>query len=92
LLLTQTITRLRKLTGVDVPLGALLSKLTIAEMAAELTRLKSAGQTAAEPAMKAVSRAAYRAKRAAPSDEKAPAGAAGSATAPTAPNGSEDNE
>src|SRR5436190_840052 len=35
LLLTQTATRVRKLTGVNITLGALLSKLTIAEMAEE---------------------------------------------------------
>jgi acyl transferase domain-containing protein len=86
LLLTQTITRLRKLSGVDVPLGALLSKVTIAEMAAELTRLKSAGVAAAEPAMKAVSREAYRIKRAAASP-KTPA-----PPSHRPPPGSEENE
>jgi acyl transferase domain-containing protein len=85
LLLTQTITRLRKVTGVDVPLGALLSKLTIAEMAAEVRRLKSAGPAAAAPAMKAVSRDAYRIKRAAASDPKTPA-------PDRPPPGSEENE
>ena len=63
LLLTQTITRLRKLAGVDIPLAALLTKLTIEEMAKEVTRVKSGGKGAEAPAMKAVSRDAYRAKR-----------------------------
>jgi acyl transferase domain-containing protein len=64
LLLTQTITRLRKLAGVDIPLAALLTKLTIEEMAKEVTRTKSATKGPAAPTMKAVSRDAYRAKRA----------------------------
>jgi len=63
LLLTQTITRLRKVAGVDIPLAALLTKLTIEEMAKEVTRVKAAGKVPAAPAMKAVSRDAYRAKR-----------------------------
>jgi acyl transferase domain-containing protein len=63
LLLTQTITRLRKVAGVDIPLAALLTKLTIEEMAKEVTRVKSGGKGPAAPAMKAVSRDAYRAKR-----------------------------
>jgi hypothetical protein len=63
LLLTQTITRLRKIAGVDIPLGALLSKATIEEMAAEVARARAGGKTAAAPAMKAVSRDAYRATR-----------------------------
>jgi hypothetical protein len=65
LLLTQTITRLRKLAGIDIPLSALLTKLTIEEMAQEVTRVKTAGKGPAAPAMKAVSRDAYRAKRSA---------------------------
>ena len=65
LLLTQTITRLRKVAGVDIPLAALLTKLTIEEMAREVGRVKSAGKGPAAPAMKAVSRDAYRAKRSA---------------------------
>jgi acyl transferase domain-containing protein len=64
LLLTQTITRLRKLAGVDIPLAALLTKLTIEEMAKEVTRSKAAAQGPRSPTMKAVSRDAYRAKRA----------------------------
>jgi acyl transferase domain-containing protein len=63
LLLTQTITRLRKLAGVDIPLAALLTKLTIEEMAKEVGRVKTAGKGPTGPAMKAVSRDAYRAKR-----------------------------
>jgi hypothetical protein len=63
LLLTQTITRLRKLAGVDIPLAALLTTLTIEEMAREVGRVKAAGKSQAGPAMKAVSREAYRAKR-----------------------------
>ena len=63
LLLTQTITRLRKLSGVDIPLAALLTKLTIEEMAKEVGRVKAAGKGPGAPAMKAVSREAYRAKR-----------------------------
>jgi hypothetical protein len=64
LLLTQTITRLRKIAGVDIPLAALLTKLTIEEMAKEIGRVKGAASGPATPAMKAVSRDAYRAKRA----------------------------
>jgi acyl transferase domain-containing protein len=64
LLLTQTITRLRKLTGVEIPLAALLTKLTIEEMASEVSRVKAAGHDGpSAPAMKSVSRDAYRAKR-----------------------------
>jgi hypothetical protein len=63
LLLTQTITRLRKVAGVDIPLAALLTKLTIEEMAQEVTRAKSGGKGPAAPEMKAVARDAYRAKR-----------------------------
>ncbi|HVU49084.1 MAG TPA: polyketide synthase dehydratase domain-containing protein, partial [Polyangia bacterium] len=63
LLLMQTITRLGKLAGVDIPLAALLTKLTIEEMAREVGRVKAAGRQQAAPAMKAVSREAYRVKR-----------------------------
>src|SRR5262249_6385410 len=63
LLLTQTITRLRKVAGVDIPLAALLTKLTIEEMAQEVTRAKSGGKGPAAPDLKAVARDAYRAKR-----------------------------
>ena len=51
-------------SGVDIPLAALLTKLTIEEMAKEVTRMKSGGKGPAAPTMKAVSRDAYRAKRA----------------------------
>jgi hypothetical protein len=63
LLLTQLVTRVRKAAALEVPLRSLLSKLTIAEMAEELARVKAAGGAREAPPIRAVSREAYRVKR-----------------------------
>jgi hypothetical protein len=66
LLLTQAATRVRKAAGLDLPLSTLFSKLTIAELAADLQRASAAAAGAAPSKvapLRAVSRDAYRTKR-----------------------------
>jgi hypothetical protein len=66
LLLTQAATRVRKAAALDLPLATLFSKLTIAELAADLQKASAAasasGAVKAAP-LRAVSREAYRVKR-----------------------------
>ena len=66
LLLTQAATRVRKAAALDLPLATLFSKLTIAELAADLQKASEAAATGgavkAAP-LRAVSREAYRVKR-----------------------------
>ncbi|MEA2699014.1 MAG: hypothetical protein QOI66_3285, partial [Myxococcales bacterium] len=66
LLLTQAATRVRKAAALDLPLATLFSKLTIAELAADLQKASetAATSTAVKAApLRAVSREAYRVKR-----------------------------
>jgi hypothetical protein len=69
LLLTQAATRVRKAAGLDLPLSTLFSKLTIAELAADLKRANEAAaaptKTTKTAPLRAVSRDAYRTKRSA---------------------------
>ncbi|MGQ0715387.1 MAG: SDR family oxidoreductase [Gemmatimonadaceae bacterium] len=63
LLLTQTVSRVRAKTHVDIPLSVLFERTTIAELAEEIERTKAAGATVRAPAMVALPRDAYRVKR-----------------------------
>jgi acyl transferase domain-containing protein len=68
LLLTQTVTRVRKMVEVEIPLRSLFAKPTIAEIAEGIRRAKAGPDPRAAPALAAVSRDAYRVKRAAVAD------------------------
>ncbi len=68
LLLTQTVSRVRAKTHVDIPLSVLFERTTIAELAEEIERTKSAGTTVPAPAMVPLARDAYRVKRSALAD------------------------
>jgi hypothetical protein len=68
LLLTQTVSRVRAKTHVDIPLSVLFERTTIAELAEEIERTKSAGTTVRAPAMVPLARDAYRVKRSALAD------------------------
>lgn len=65
LLLTQTVTRIRRTLGVDIPLRSLLARPTISEIAAEIRKVKAGGGPRTGPSMTAVPRDAYRVKRSA---------------------------
>jgi hypothetical protein len=73
LLLTQTVTRVRKQARLDLPLRVLLTKLTVAEMADAIAAARVSTVTQA-PAIKTVSREAFRVKRSVLSD---PSGSGG---------------
>jgi acyl transferase domain-containing protein len=86
LLLTQAATRVRKAAALDLPLSTLFSKLTIAELAADLKRASEAAaaptKTAKTAPLRALSRDAYRAKRSAVEGATAARPADGTATPP----------
>lgn len=63
LLLTQTVTRVRKLAQVEVSLRSLFARPTIAEIAEAIHKAKAGPDPRAAPVMTAVSRDAYRVKR-----------------------------
>ena len=71
LLLTQTVTRVRKMAQVEISLRSLFAKPTIAEIAEEIEKAKAGPDPKAAPAMKTVSRDAYRVKRSAVADPPA---------------------
>jgi phthiocerol/phenolphthiocerol synthesis type-I polyketide synthase E len=72
LLLTQTVARVRAKTHVDIPLSALFERATIAELAEEIDRARSAG-TPRAPEMVPRSRDAYRVKRSSLAEAGTPA-------------------
>ena len=66
LMLTQIITKVRKVTQINVPLSVLFDFSTIAEFAAEIDKRKNAGTSEpAAPSIQRLSRSAYRVKRSA---------------------------
>lgn len=76
LLLTQTVTRVRKMAQVEISLRSLFAKPTIAEIAEGIQKAKAGPTPSTAPTMTAVSRDSYRVKRAtllpAPIPEKTP--------------------
>jgi len=63
LLLTQTVTRIRKMAQVEISLRSLFAKPTIAEIAEGIQKAKASPDSRASSGMMAVSRDSYRVKR-----------------------------